>query len=112
MPKLHALPGKVILRFPVAAEKSEGGLFIPETSQLRPEFGELESIGEPLNDAQKRIAASIIERAAAGQKFVTTYAAGTPIYNETMRAHKELSWMKAYRGYAIEQLAVTVEGVE
>ena len=110
-PKLHAAPGRAILRFPIAAEKSEGGLFIPETSQLRPEFGELEDVGEPLNEAQKIIATEIRERARNGQKFVTTYAAGTPVWNETMRTFTELNWLKAYRVYSLEQLAVTIEGV-
>ena len=110
MPALKALPGRVILVFAKPVEK-KGTLFIPETSQLRPEFGEIADIGEPVTEEDRRAAAALHDLKAAGKKIAVSFAAGTSFYRDYdgQALGDEWKWLKDYKSYRLTELSAYVE---
>ena len=111
MPKVKALSGRAILKFPPPLEK-QGAIFVPETSQLRPELGEIVHVGEPLDDKELRIATELRELQAAGKKILVTVAAGTRFWDDTKataQSKAEWGWLADYRAYRIGELAAFLE---
>jgi co-chaperonin GroES (HSP10) len=112
VPSLRALPGRVILEFERPKEKTIGGVIIPETSQLRPEFGTSADIGEALNDDERRIASALWDLKAAGKKIAVSFAAGVSYWRDYDRQaldEKEWGWLKSVKSYRMAELASYVE---
>lgn len=113
MPGLKAMPGRVILRFPKPAEKSSGGLILPQNSQLRPEFGEIVSIGEPTDDKEARAAHLLRELQGLGVKIAVTFAAGTSFWRDEFTQagldKGEWAWLKDLKAYRLSEVAAYLE---
>lgn len=110
--KVRALPGRVILKFPPKVEKTSGGLIVPETSQLRPELGEVVDVGEAITDADVRVRGALLELQRTGAKVPVTMMSGTRFWDETKataQAQAEWGWLSAYRAYRIGELAAFLE---
>jgi hypothetical protein len=111
LPSLKAMPGRVVLRFPPPVEK-KGNLYIPETSQLRPEFGEVYDIGEPVTEDDRRAALKLRELQAEGKKVAVSFASGTSYWREfdgQALDPKEWGWLKSLKSYRLTELAAFVE---
>jgi ketosteroid isomerase-like protein len=91
--------------------EKKGVLFIPETSQLRPEFGEIEDIGEPLTEEDRRLAATLHDLKASGKRIAVSYASGTSYYRDYdgQALGDEWKWLKDFRSYRISELAAYVQ---
>lgn len=108
MPTLKAMPGRLILRFPPPV-KQHGAIYIPETSQQRPEFGEIHDVGEPLDDEQRIIATRLRELKKAGKKLAVSFISGVRYYQENLQHDEEWAWLKDYRSYSLSEPAAYLE---
>lgn len=108
---LKALPGHLVLHFPKPiAERN--GIFIPETSQQRPEFGDIVDVGEPLDEKQAKIAEVMLQCQKLGIPLPVRYGSGVSYWfgKENALTESEWSWLKDYRVYSIgEPAAMLVE---
>lgn len=99
------MPGRVILKFPPPKTTSESGkILIPETSQMRPEFGQIHSIGVPLDDKQADIVEVLEDLREAGIPLCVSYGAGVSYWKQNYDP-KEWGWLRDYRAYSIEEPA-------
>jgi co-chaperonin GroES (HSP10) len=108
MPSLKALPSRVLLRFESAKTQTAGGLYIPETSQLRPEMGEIHDVGDGLTEEEKEIAKRLRELQAEGRKIPVTYMSGVGYWREGYERtlnEAEWGWLKDVRAYRLTELA-------
>lgn len=103
MAKLIPLPGRILLEFKPPAEKSAGGIIIPDTSKQRVEIGTVLAIGDATNDREKIIAANIKK----GDKLPVTYGAGVCFWKKDYSASDE--WLKDLRVFTIAEVAAKVE---
>jgi hypothetical protein len=104
---VKALAGRVIMRFPPPIDK-QGSLYVPETSQLRPELGEIVSIGEPLDEKERIIANALYELKRDGKKILVTIMGGVRFWDDTKataQSKAEWGWLADYRAYRIGELA-------
>lgn len=109
MPSLKALPGRVILGFE-KPKAQVGSIIIPETSQLRPEFGTIADIGEPLTDEQRMIADKLRVLQALGKRIAVSFASGVSFWRDFDRqTGEQYAWLKDWKAYRIEELAAFVE---
>ncbi len=111
MPELRALPGRVVLEFAPPVEKV-GSIIVSEGSQLRPEFGAIRSIGEPLNDEDRKIALELMELQRQGKKIAVSFAAGTSYwrnYDVQALGPGDWNWLKNAKTYRLGELAAYVE---
>lgn len=111
---LRALPGRVVLRFPKPVEQ-RNGLYIPQTSQQRPEFGEVMDVGEPLNEEQATIAKWLWECKEKNIPLPVSYGAGTSYWfgKENALTSDEWAWLRDFRVFTItEPAAMLVEAEE
>lgn len=102
---LQSMPDRILLRFPPVTEKI-GAIHIPDSRRLRPELGELVSIGEGLSEETKILRAQILERARAGHKFLVPISSGTYYYREEMG--EEFAFLKDVRSYRITEIATSL----
>ena len=100
-----AMPDRVILRFPESVQQING-IFVPETSALRPELGEVVSVGDGLSPETKILAREIKERAGRGERFLVPMATGTYYWRKELG--DEYKFLKEVRCYRITELAVTI----
>jgi len=109
-PSIRAIAGRVILHFPPPVKKV-GAIFVPETSQLRPEFGEIHDIGEPLSDQQAMIATQLEGLQRQGKRIAVSFAAGVSFWREYdgQALGDEWKWLKNYKAYRLEELAAFVD---
>lgn len=111
MKSIKALPGRCILRFPPPVEKI-GRILISENSQVRPEFGEIYDIGEPLDDENRKIAYFLRDLQAKGKKIAVTFASGTGYFTDSQGNALdavEWKWLKDYRSFRMSELAAFVD---
>jgi hypothetical protein len=112
-PSLKALPGRVILKFPKPAEKSAGGILLPQTSQLRPEFGEIHDVGDGITEEEKAAAGRFRELQAKGVRIPVTYAAGVGYWREEYTQagldKGEWGWLRDFRVYRLTEIAAFVD---
>lgn len=101
-PSLIAAPNRVVLKFPEAKEKSAGGLIIPDTSKLRPEYGEIISIGEAVGELQVACARWLRVLQKAGQRVPISYQSGVRYWRETYEAEK---WIQPYGVFNLTEIA-------
>lgn len=106
-PCLIAAPNRVVLRFPEKKEETRGGIIIPDTSQLRPEYGEIVSIGEPVGDLQLACARFLQEIKDAGLRVPVSYQSGTRYWRETYEAEE---WIQPYGVFMLTELASALVG--
>lgn len=114
MPSLKAMPGRVVLTFAKPVEK-QGLIHIPQTSQLRPEFGTIADIGEPLTEEERRIAVKLKELQAEGKKIAVSFAAGVSFwrdYDSAALGGGDWSWLKDAKAYRISELAAFTDGYD
>lgn len=105
MPSLTAAPNRVVVRFPQKIKESAAGLVIPETSQLRPEFGEIVDVGEPVGDEATACARWLRECQSAGIKVPVSVQSGTRYWRETYESD---AWLEDLRVYRVTELASAV----
>ena len=98
----------MILRFDEPVEEVKGGIIIPQTSQQRPEFGEIVDIGRPTNDTEAAIAKDLADLKAQGRRIAVSFAAGTS-FHQTNADPKVWGWLKAYRAFRITELPAYLE---
>ena len=89
------------MKFPPRQEK-RGALYVPETSQLRPEFGEILDIGEAVGDEERACAALLHDLKRAGKKIPVSVEAGTRYWRDTYEVEQ---WLADVRVYHVAQLA-------
>lgn len=108
MPSLKALPGRVILGF--EKPKAQVGLIhVPETSQLRPEFGEIKDVGQALNEEQAQIAVRLRALQSEGKKIAVSFAAGVSFWRDFDRqTGGQYEWLKDFKAFRLEELAAFV----
>ena len=103
------MPSRLILEFQKPAEKSSGGLFLPETSQLRPELGKIHDVGDGITEEEKRIAARLRELQSQGIEIPVTFAAGVgfwrPEYTQAGLDKSEWAWLQEFRAYRLTEIA-------
>jgi hypothetical protein len=105
-PQLIAAPNRVVLRFPPVVEK-KGSIHVPETSQLRPEFGEIVSIGEPVGDEATAYARFFEVIRKSGQRVPVSVVAGVRYWRESYESEQ---WLADLRVYRITELAAALVG--
>lgn len=103
MAKLRATAGRIILKFPRPAEQA-GSIIIPETSRMRPEFGEIYDVGPALNDDQLEWARYFRELKDYGVLVAMSYGSGVTYWKENYDP-KEWGWLRDYRAYRFEEPA-------
>ena len=103
---LKAAPSRVILAFQKPEEKSAGGILIPTTSALRPEFGTLVDIGDPTDEQETICRKWILDAAAAGNVFPISYGQGVRYWDST-RSDKH-HWLSDVRTYRITEITASV----
>ena len=101
-PSLIAAPNRVVLKFPEAKETSRGGLIIPDTSKLRPEYGEIISIGEPIGELQVACARWLEELQKAGQRVPISYQSGVRYWRDTYEVDE---WIQPYGVFNLTEVA-------
>lgn len=104
--KLVALPGTVILQFPPREDRTKGGIIVPETSQQLTEIGTVHSIGRPISEDDKAIAAAL----EIGDKIPILYASGVTYFQRDYTGRDE--WLKHFRSYNIAELSAKIEVIE
>jgi co-chaperonin GroES (HSP10) len=113
MPRLRALPSRVILKFERPAEKSSGGIILSASSRMRPEFAEIEDVGDPIDEQERAVAARLEELKAHGAKIAVSVASGVGYwrdeYTQAGLSLDEWGWLKDYRAYRITELAAFIE---
>ena len=110
MPALKALPGRVILGFPQPVAKV-GSIIVPETSQLRPEFGEILDVGFATSIEEERIRRDLLDLKAAGRKIAVSFASGISFwrdYDVNALGGGDWSWLKSTKAYRMSELAAYV----
>lgn len=108
--RLRALPGCMLLRFPDQEKVTESGLFIPENSQMRPEFAEIYDIGEPMNANEERIAEVLRRCQILGQPVLIAFALGVGYWKHNYDT--KWAWLKSIKSYRITAPAAFMEVVE
>lgn len=111
MSELKALPGRVILRFPPPVEKSTGGIVIPQTSQLRPELGEIVDVGEARDENERRARAALLDIQAANGRVAVSFASGVSYWRDYERQsmdEREWGFLKHVKAYNLTELAAYV----
>lgn len=103
------MPGRVILAF----EKPKamvGLLHVPETSQLREEFGTIKDIGEPLTPEQAQIRTKLEQLRDSGKKLAVSFASGVSFWRDFDRqSAAKYEWLQDFKAYRIEELSAFVE---
>lgn len=103
--QLEAMNGRLVLRFPQAVEKI-GSVYVADAYAMRPEIGELVSIGDPLNEDERVLRKEILDRAARGHKFIVPMATGTYYWRKEMGP--EFEFLKDVRSYRISEIATSI----
>lgn len=106
---LSAMPDRVILRFPKSVQQING-IYVPETSSLRPELGEVVSVGDGLSQETKILSQEIKERARRGERFLVPMATGTYYWRKELG--DKYAFLEEVRCYRITELAVTIASEE
>lgn len=112
LPTLKALPDRVILSFAKPAEKV-GSIIVPQTSQIRPEFGTIHDVGEGLTQETRTIAYKLKELQKNGVKIAVTFASGTGYMTDSQKQalpEKEWRWLSDLRSFRMTELAAFLEG--
>jgi hypothetical protein len=109
--RLKAAPGRILLRFPLAEQKTEGGVIIPETSQMRPEFAEIVDIGTPRDESERICAEFFRECQEKGLPVAVSFAAGVPYWKENYDPRK-WGWLQSLRSYQLTAPAAVFERVD
>jgi co-chaperonin GroES (HSP10) len=110
MPALKALPGRVILRFPQPVAKV-GSIIVPETSQLRPEFGEIADVGAATSLEEEKTRRDLLELQKSGKRIAVSFASGISFwrdYDVNALGGGDWSWLKSAKAYRMSELAAYV----
>jgi hypothetical protein len=109
------MPGRVILRFPLPPETTDAGLYVPQTSQQRPEFAEVYSVGEPTDEKERMCANFFRECQKFGLRVAVSFESGVPYWKSNYDAAR-WGWLKPLRSYQLTApaavLAVDIEESE
>lgn len=90
----------------------QGLIHVPETSQLRPELGEIVDIGEATDEKEQRIASDLWRLKREGKKILVTIMAGTRFWEDTKataQSKAEWGWLSDYRAYRISELSAYLD---
>jgi co-chaperonin GroES (HSP10) len=90
------MPGRVILKFPPAAEKLSGGIIVAAPNYTRrAEIGEVYDVGIPIGEKETAAAALM----PVGRKIPIRYGNGVMFWEK--HDPPELQWMSDFRAYSI-----------
>lgn len=107
MPSLKAAPGRLILRFPPPAEEMRGGIIIPQTSQQRPEFGEVFDLGDAITPEDEKLRRFFADVKANGERVAVSYMSGVGFFQQNFDP-KEYGWLKDFRAYTYRELSAVL----
>lgn len=102
MAALKAMPGIVILKFPRAPEKL-GNIVIPQTSQMRPEFPMIYSMGVPLTFGDLMRWWTLRKLKKAGIPVAVSFASGVSYWKDNYDT--AYAWLKDFRAYTFREIA-------
>jgi co-chaperonin GroES (HSP10) len=108
-PSLKAAPNRVILRFPPTKKETNAGIIIPETSQLRPEFGEILDVGEAVGDEAIACRRFLLEMQKAGKRIPVSVASGVSYWRQTYESNKTEEWLAEIRVYRLTEIGAALE---
>lgn len=84
---------------------------MPQTSQQRPEFGEIIDIGEPTNDIEARYAKFYSDLQKQGKTLAVSFASGTSFVQDKTDV-TEWGWLKAIRAFRLTEISAYLDGDE
>jgi hypothetical protein len=96
------MPGRVILEFPAAKERTDAGIEIPETSQMRLEFAQIHDIGPALDAEQYEIKQVLDELKRQGIPVCMSFASGVAFWKANYDPNV-WGWLKNFRSFRIEE---------
>lgn len=111
MPALKPLRGRVILKFPKPVEKV-GAIIVPESSQLRPEFGEIVAVGDADTAEDEKRRRDLLELQQQGKRIAVSFGAGVSFWREydvQALGGGDWSWLRDCRAYRIGELAAFID---
>lgn len=109
--RLRAARGRVVVKFPPAVERTEGGIHISEGSQMRLEMAEIVDVGEPVTADEVEHCRWLLERQAKGELVLVSFEAGVGFWKQNYDP-KKWSWLKDYRAYHVSQPTTCFEFTE
>ena len=111
---IKAAPGRVLLSFPSypdEEQKTEGGIYIPQTSVQIPEIAEVLDVGEPVSEEERKYAAYFLERKERGEPVLADFGAGVTYWRVNLDANK-YGWLKPIRSYRLSSPSAHLERSE